>query len=155
MNEKERIYWDIPRFERWLNAGVEPFVLEDAGCAVFPEAAADLLKAGSLSQGMAIFIEGLDAEHQVNFKQALANVLTALDLCNERVPVATTILEIAIATRAYPVLNVLSGKIGQDFFEHLDPAVRSELLSMTLYTVVRFSDYGQQDALQYMHSLIK
>lgn len=146
--------WTIERFERWLRVGLESYVLEDAGPVAFPEAAHHILARGSLTAGLAAFTSGLSAARRDNFKQALAQVLAALEPRERNLPVADQLLAVAVATTAYPILSVLARKIGGGFFGQADPDGRDGLFAMALYTAARLAAPGRQDARRCIRELI-
>lgn len=153
-HQPEQDDWGVARFESWLRVGLESYVLEGADAEAFPGAIRFILECRSLTLGLRTFAEHLNAARRDAFKHAIANVLSAMEPRERYAPVVEHLLSIAIATSAYPILNVLPGKIGNGFFGQADEEDRRSLFTTTLLAVTRLATPGREDAKRCLRALI-
>lgn len=159
ISEQENSYdtqpqpWDIDRFTQWLSLGVRRYILEDAGLAAFPYAEGFLASSSSLEEGLSFFADRLNETERDNFKLSVGKALAELEPYERYFPVAEQLLAIGIEIRAYSVLRNLS-KIIRMFLEGEINDQSRRLFNMALYTAVRLSTPGSDDARSCLIELI-
>lgn len=147
--------FDAPAFERWLQVGLEGYLLEGQGTWAFPGAEGYILRSDHLVEGLEEAYRSMQPQQKADFRRAVAGLLAspALEASSQNVPVLEHLLSLAEALPAPEVLRVLPARLGNGPFGRLATAQQEALFSLGLLTAARLAA-ERNDAVECLNALI-